>query len=188
MYNIIKEEPYGTIERIKELMDKRGLTQQAFADLIGVNIRSVTRWFSGTPIRKSNLATIAEKMECDVEFLECTQDIAKKNPSGHTVKLSPVSITDRYLPMIQKIMITTTQRFTYNIGFTGESYEIVQGAFIENNVRYHYETLHSTGNGEMFYWVTLSDGSRIKKTETEMKDFVNDIMKFISYKISNLSD
>jgi hypothetical protein len=79
-------------------------------------------------------------------------------------------------------------RTGYTIGFTGESYEIVQGAFIENNVRYHYETLLSTGSGEMFYWVTLSDGRRIKKTEEEMKDFVKDIMKFISYKISNLSD
>lgn len=188
MYNIIKEEPYGTIERIKELMDKKGLTQQAFADLIGVNIRSVTRWFSGTPIRKSNLATIAEKMECDIGFLECSQDLARKNHSGHTVKLSSISVTDRYLPLIQKLTSNTTQHFTYGIGFTGESYEIVEGAFIENNVRYYYETLHSTGDGEMFYWITLSDGSRIKKTEAEMKDFVNDIMKFISYKISNLSD
>lgn len=186
MYSIIKEESYGTIERIKELMDNRGLTQQAFADLIGVNIRSVTRWFSGTPIRKSNLAIIAEKMECDLAFLECTQDYPSIRKTGHRIKLSKLSVTDRYLPVIQKMMSTTTQRFTYNIDFSGEPYDVVQETFVEGNIRYHYETLQSDYNGEMFYWVTFADGMKVRKTEAEMNDFVNDIMKFISYRVASL--
>ena len=60
--HIYKEEAYGTIERIKELMTLQNLTQERFAALVDVSPRSVTRWFSGTPIRKKNLITICDKV------------------------------------------------------------------------------------------------------------------------------
>ncbi len=181
---IYKEEPYGTIERIKEFIEENGLSKEEFADLVGVTARSVSRWFSGTPIRKNNLVAISEKMGCDVEFLQCVQDYPTKN-SRIKIKLSTLSIADRYLPMIQKIMRTTSQHFSYQIGFSGDS-NTIRDTFVEGDIRYHYEALSPNNDGEMYYIFTFSDGKEVKKSEAETNDFVRDIMKFLSYQVINL--
>ena len=182
---IYKEEAYGTIERIKELMTLQNLTQEKFADLVGVSPRSVTRWFSGTPIRKKNLITIAEKLECDIAFLECTQEYPNKEHHT-TIKLSEPPLTDKYLPLIQQLMSTTTHRFS--VAFTPETgmNKTIQGTFIKGTTRYHYETIEPTYTGEIRYIVSLPNGKTIEKSETEMHDFVSEIMKYISYQVSTL--
>lgn len=180
--NIYKTEKYGTLERIAELLENHGITQKDLADKTGISERSISRWKTGTPIRRSNLERIAEVLECDVEFLECTQDTPRKK-TGSKMKLS-VLPTEKYLPKIQELIKTTTQRFEYSIEVSGNPAEMITGSYIEGDTRYYYETLAPTHEGDLVYKISVNGADPVEKTESEMMNFIKSVMKFISFEIS----
>ena len=66
-----------TARRIAGLLIVKDIKRSQFAKLVGVSYKGVNRWLNiknPTPIRKKNLAKIAEIMDCDIEYLECKQD------------------------------------------------------------------------------------------------------------------
>lgn len=183
---IVNSEKFGTIERIREWVSENGLTQQDLADKIEVNLRSVNRWFNnGAIIRRNNLLRIAEVMDCDVEYLECKQGTPRRS-AGSRIRLSDLSIVDRYLPRIQDLMKSTSQRFEYSIGIDGGSAEQITGSFVEGDRRYYYEALESDQSGALYYEIRINDGEPIRKSEEEITDFVKGIMKYISFEIEQL--
>lgn len=184
--NIIKVEKYGTLERIAELREKKKMSQKTLAKESGITERSISRWKDGAIIRRSNLERIAEALDCDVEFLECKQDYPRISESGKRIVLSPVSIIDRYLPKICDLMKNTAQRFEYRIEIDGKSPKMIVGSYIEGDTRYEYETIAPDYSGEIRYVISINGGDPIKKTEKEIEDFINGIMKFISFQVEQM--
>ena len=63
---------YGHVEiRLKELLDKAGMTRNALADAIGSNFEVVNKWYSGAlgKIDADVLARICYVLQCRVEDL-----------------------------------------------------------------------------------------------------------------------
>lgn len=185
---IYKEEHFGTIERLRELMKERDYSIDRLARESGVSNRTIRRWFSGetTAYRSSNLKSIAEVLECDLTYLKCEQNTPRK--CYRKIKLSDLSIVDRYLPKIQDLAKTTTQRFTYTIKTSGTS-EPIFGTFVEGDTRYYYEDITSDNDDTtLVYQVSVNGSDPIKKSEAEMNDFVKGIMKYISFEIEQLKE
>ena len=190
---IYKQEDYGQLERIKELMDntidpdngKKGITQEKLAFLIEVDKSNVNKWFKkGVKIRKSNLIKIADKLNCDVEFLTCEQDYPRKsNPSKF--KLSAPTFTEKYLKKLEELMQTTPSRFSFRIGWDIVGGEVYSGTFVDGQTKYYYEDIEPE-YGKMYYEISINGGEYKKKTPEEMEDFVKSIMKYISYEINQL--
>ena len=189
---IVKEEHFGTLERINEWIQENKLSQDRFAKLIEVNVSTVRRWNNnGMEIRRSNLQRIAEVMDCDIEYLECTQDYPRRSgrSGGSRIKLPALSLVDKYLPKIQDLLATTTQRFTYEIDpeETGD-YTIEEGSFIQGDTRYYYED-HLVGyTGEIFYKISINRSEPIRKSEAEIEAFVKSILKYVSFEIKQLEE
>lgn len=186
---IYKEEHFGTIERLRELIKERDYSVDRLARESGVSNRTIRRWLSGetTTYRSSNLKSIAEVLECDLTYLRCEQNTPRK--CGRKIKLSDLSIVDRYLPKIQDLAKTTTQRFTYTIE-TSDTSEHIFGTFVEGETRYYYEDITSDNNDTtmIYYQVSVNGSDPIKKSEAEMNDFVKGIMKYISFEIEQLKE
>lgn len=185
--NIYKTEHFGTIERIEDLRQEKGYTQEQLAEKASIDVRSIRRWKSGTKIRKSNLSRIAKVLDCDLEYLECTQ--ATPRNGTHTIKLSMLSFTDRYLYKIQSLVQSTNKRFSVGINIGSESgkWKEVSGSFVDGDTRYYYEDVETDESGEISYTISINGGECITKTQAEMDEFVKDIMKFITYKIDQLN-
>ena len=183
--HIYKEETFGTIERLRELMKDRGYTQDRLAKEADIDVRSIRRWFAGSKIRKNNLSRVAEILDCDLAYLECTQDTPKKS-KGTQIRLADLSIVDRYLPKIQELVKTTTQRFTYTIGTDGDTSDVIQGTFIDGAIRYYYEDLICNHDGAIYYEISVNGSDPVKRTPDEMADFVKGIMKYISFEVEQL--
>lgn len=187
---IIKSEKYGTTERIKEWLSQNKKTQEEFAESVGVDPRTVNRWFNGAQIRRNNLKKIADVMECDVEFLQCTQDIPKRKP-GHKIKLSRENDFDniyKYLWRISELMNGTTKQFKINYDFKNKTYDVYEDTFIEGDTRYYYEAISPNYDGDVVYYISINGEKPIEKTEVEIKEFVKRIMKFISFEIEQLKE
>lgn len=184
---IIKSEKYGTNERIKEWLAEKKKTQEKFAEDIGVDPRTVNRWFNGAKIRRNNLEKIADVMECDVDFLKCTQNYPKKCES-HKIKLSNDNKFHKHLWRIRELMNDTNEKITFTINFKSETFETYEGTFIEGDTRYYFEDISPNYDGEIIYNVSINDEDPIEKTEAEIKDFVNRIIKFISFEIEHLKE
>lgn len=182
---IQKVEHFGTPERIKEWIEAEGITREAFAERLGVDDRSIRRWFSGTKIRRNNLIKIAEVMDCDIEYLECKQGTPRRS-SEIRIRLSDLSIVDRYLPKIHDLVKSTSQCFEYSIGAESGSVEQISGSFIEGDCRYYYEDYLPEYTGKLFYKISINGSEPIQKSEEEMTDFVKGIMKYISFEIEQL--
>lgn len=63
---------YGHVDiRLKELLDKAGMTRNALADAIGSNFEVVNKWYSGAlgKIDADVLARICYVLQCRVEDL-----------------------------------------------------------------------------------------------------------------------
>ncbi len=190
--HIYKQENYGQLERIKELMNnyidsngKKGITQEKLAFSIGVDKSNVNKWFNkGVSIRKSNLIKIANILDCDVEFLTCQQNCPRKsNPSK--IKLSELSFTEKYLIKLEELVKSTTSRFSYRVGWEVADGEIYYDTFIDGETKYYYEDI-SSEFGNMYYEISINGSEYKKKTLEEMNDFVKSIMKYISYEINQL--
>lgn len=185
---IVKEEHFGTLERINEWIQENKLSQDRFAKLIEVNVSTVRRWNNnGMEIRRSNLQRIAEVMDCDIEYLECTQDYPRRS-KGSRMKVSHRNFTDKYLHKIQDLLSTTTKRFTYTLDFESEGGSIVEGSFIDGETRYFYEDYEPDYTGEVFYKISINGSEPIRKTEAEVETFVKGIMKYISFEIEQLKE
>lgn len=187
---IYKVEDYGQLERIKELMSekiedgKKGITQEKLADKIEVDKSNVNKWFNkGVSIRKSNLIRIAEYLDCDIEFLTCKQNYPRKSKSSK-IKLK-MSYTDRYLELIKELTKNTSYKFNYTAGFDIVNGEVKNDYFVEDNKKYYYEYIEEE-YGEMYYEVSINGGEYKKKTPTEMQDFANKIVSYISYELTQL--
>lgn len=199
--NIIREEKFGTLERIEQWIIDEGLTQEEFEERTGVTNRTLRRWkkereerikkgiTKGVEISQNSLKKIAQAMQCDIEYLECKQNTPKKI-TAHHMKLSELSIVDRYLPKIQHLVETTSQNFTYSIGATSDSYETIIDSFIDGETRYYYEDIVPNCNSttSIYYQVSVNGADPVKKTEAEMNDFVKGIMKYISFEIEQLKE
>lgn len=183
---ITKSEKYGTIERIKEWLSQNKITQEKFAEEIGVDPRTINRWFNGSQIRRSNLEKIADVMECDVEFLQCTQDQPRKSV-GHKIKLYPDSFHER-LWRIKELMEDSDGKIVFQIKFKSNTYEVYEGTYIRGDTRYYFENVSPNYDGDIVYHVSINGGRPIEKTEEEIKDFVNRIIKFISFELEQLKE
>lgn len=186
---IVKEEHFGTLERINEWIQENKLSQDRFAKLIEVNVSTVRRWNNnGMEIRRSNLQRIAEVMDCDIEYLECNQDYPKR-AGGSKIKLPALSLVDKYLPKIQDLLATTTQRFTYVIDpeETGD-YTIEEGSFIQGDTRYYYEDHLVNYTGEIFYKISINGSEPIRRSEAQVETFIKGILKYISFEIEQLKE
>ena len=190
---ILREEHFGTIERIREWKNESGITWEQFADLVGVSYKGVKRWTNKkapTPIRAKNLAKIADVMDCDVEYLECKQNEPRRS-AGHKITLSGLSRADRYLPKIQRLMAGTNYRFTYKYDLSetqGEAEEI-EGSFIDGDTRYYYRDIErSSSIGSVNYMISVNGSEAVLISEDEMESFVNGVMKYISKEITNLEE
>lgn len=190
---ILREEHFGTIERIREWKNESGITWEQFADLVGVSYKGVKRWTNKkapTPIRAKNLAKIADVMNCDVEYLECKQNEPRRS-TGHKITLSSLSRADRYLPKIQRLMAGTTYRFTYKYDLretTGEVQEI-EGSFVDGETRYYYRDIERSSElRSINYLISVNGSEPVRISEDEMESFVNGVMKYISKEITNLEE
>ena len=190
---ILREEHFGTIERIREWKNESGITWEQFADLVGVSYKGVKRWTNKkapTPIRSKNLAKIAGVMNCDVEYLECKQNEPRRS-TGHKITLSSLSRADRYLPKIQRLMAGTTYRFTYKYDLretTGEVQEI-EGSFVDGETRYYYRDIERSSElRSINYLISVNGSEPVRISEDEMESFVNGVMKYISKEITNLEE
>lgn len=190
---ILREEYFGTIERIREWKNESGITWEQFADLVGVSYKGVKRWTNKkapTPIRAKNLAKIADVMNCDIEYLECKQNEPRRS-AGHKITLSGLSRADRYLPKIQRLMAGTNYRFTYKYDLretTGEVQEI-EGSFIDGDTRYYYRDIERSSElRNINYLISVNGSEPVRISEDEMESFVNGVMKYISKEITNLEE
>lgn len=58
------------MNRIKELRKQCGLSQKAFADIVGVNVRTIQKWESGeTAIKAVKTASLADYFEVSEGYL-----------------------------------------------------------------------------------------------------------------------
>ena len=190
---ILREEHFGTIERIREWKNESGITWEQFAALVGVSYKGVKRWTNKkapTPIRAKNLAKIADVMNCDVEYLECKQNEPRRS-TGHKITLSGLSRADRYLPKIQRLMAGTNYRFTYKYDLSetqGEAEEI-DGSFIDGETRYYYRDIERSSElRSINYLISVNGSEPVRISEDEMESFVNGVMKYISKEITNLEE
>lgn len=188
---IIREEHFGTIERIREWKNETGITWEQFADLVGVSYKGVKRWTNKkapTPIRSKNLAKIAEVMDCDVEYLECKQNFPKR--SAGKIPLIPLSSVDRYLPKIRALMSSTASRFDYKYDpmLTGQGEEI-EGSFIEGETRCYYtDTVFNNEVSDLYYLVSVNGSEPIRVSEARIEAFVRRIMRMVSREIEDLKE
>lgn len=182
---IFREEHFGTIERIQELMQDKGYTQERLALETDINVRSIRRWKTGTKIRKSNLERIAFALNCDVEYLECTQNYPRKE--NQKIKLSVPSFTDRYLYKIQTLLESTNKHFIVRPVFDPVRYKVITDTFIDGETRYYYETTEAEEYRPLTYSISINGGEYFIKSKEEMDDFVKGIMKFISYQVDLLN-
>ncbi len=190
---IVREEHFGTIERIREWKNESGITWEQFADLVGVSYKGVKRWTNKkapTPIRSKNLAKIAGVMNCDVEYLECKQNEPRRS-AGHKIRLSSLSLADRYLPKIQALMEGTNYRFTYKYDLSetqGEAEEI-EGSFIDGETKYYYRDIErSSSIGSVNYMISVNGSEEVRISEDEMEIFVKGVLKYISKEITDLEE
>lgn len=186
MLLIIKSEKYGTNGRIKEWLSANKKTQEKFAEDIGVDPRTINRWFNGAKIRLSNLKKIAEIMGCDIEFLQCTQNQPKKTTS-HKVKLSQNDY-QKHLWRLCEFANNINKKITFTINFKSETFETYEGTFIEGDTRYYFEDISPNYDGDIIYNVSINGGDPIEKTEAELKDFVTRIINYISFEIDHLKE
>lgn len=187
---ILREEHFGTTDRIREWKTENGVTWEQFADLVGVSYKGVRRWLNKktpTPIRKKNLAKIAEVMDCDIEYLECKQSTPRKSSK---ISLVPISTLDRYLPKIQALMEMTDTSFTYKYDpeLIVHGNEI-EGFFIEGETKYYYlDYVFDNEISEIFYQVCINGSGPVRISEQRMKLFVVSILRKIAKEIENLEE
>ena len=190
--NIYKEEYFGTAERIREWKTEREITWDNFAEQVGVSYKTVKRWFnkkSPAPIKKKYFEQIAEIMDCDIEYLECKQNYPRRS-SNHKIKLSPVSLVDKYLPKVRDLMSTTKQRFNYEYDpeFTDHGEEI-DGYFIEGEYKYYYtDYVFDNELTEMFYRVSVNGSEPVRLSEATLEAFVKRVMRTISKEVEDLKE
>ena len=183
--------PYGQIERIQELMTikidengKQGITQEKLASAIGVDKSNVNKWFKkGVKIRTKNLSKIAEYLNCDLEFLTCKQPYPRKTTTQ--IKI-PINKTDIYLHKLKDLMSTTNNSFDINYNISSNTYDVYKGYIVENDIKYPYECISQNYDGEESYTFTTNKGDNIVLTVQETQDFVNDILKYISYRLESI--
>jgi transcriptional regulator with XRE-family HTH domain len=185
-------EPFGTVERIREWKDQSGMTWEQFAEAVGVSYKGVRRWLdknNPTLIRKKNLERIAEVMDCDIEYLECKQN-APRRSNGHRIKLSELSMIERYLPRIQALLETTTARFTYKLDPEELAHgEEIEDSFIDGDTKYHYtDYVFDKEVSEIFYQVSINGAEPVRVSEQRLETIVRSIMKRISKEIKFLEE
>lgn len=150
-----------------------------------LTIRSLSRWISGeVKPTKQNLARTADVLNCDIEFLTCEQDYPRKSNSTK-IKLSDLSLTEKYLRKLEELMKTTTSCFSFRIGWDIVGGEVYSDTFVDGQTKYYYEDIKSE-YGKMYYEISVNGGEYKKKTPEEMDDFVKSIMKYISYEINQI--
>ena len=186
---IIDTEPFGTVERIRDWKDQSGMTWEQFAEAVDVSYTGVRRWLNKnnpTPIRKKNLERIAEVMDCDIEYLECKQSWPRRS-SGHRIKLSELSMVERYLPGIRALLETTTARFTYKLELShGKK---IEDSFIDGETKYHYIDYDFDKEvSEIFYQVSINGAEPVRVSEQRLETMVKSIMKKISKEIKFLEE
>lgn len=190
--NIYKEEYFGTAERIREWKTEREITWDNFAEQVGVSYKTVKRWFnkkSPAPIKKKYFEQIAEIMDCDIEYLECKQNYPRRS-SNHKIKLSPVSLVDKYLPKVRDLMSTTKQRFNYEYDpeFTDHG-EKIDGYFIDGEYKYYYEDyVFDNEVSEIFYRVSVNGSEPVRLSEATLEAFVKRVMRTISKEVEDLKE
>lgn len=180
--------PFGTVDRIREWKEEQkklnGMTWEQFAEAIGVSYKGVKRWLNKknpTPIRRKNLERIAEIMDCDIEYLECKQNVPRKSKKA----LEPLSTVARYLPVIQSLMESSGTRFTYEYDpefNEGETDYYIGGESNYPQMRFALDLDFS----EMFYQVRVNNSEPVRISEKKMEIFVNSVIKKISKEIVNL--
>lgn len=57
------------ITRLKKLRDDRGLSMTAFGAAVGINIRTIYRWFTECAPKPSSLIKIADFFDCSIDYL-----------------------------------------------------------------------------------------------------------------------
>lgn len=79
--------------RIKKLREKLGLSQQEFADIIGIHLQSISRWERGTIVPSVEaIATIAEEFGADPLWLLMGEGSMFKN-ARYTEDLKTIKVT-----------------------------------------------------------------------------------------------
>lgn len=195
---IYKEEHFGTGERILELRTKKGLTQDELAGMVDtpmldperpLSSKTIRRWEKGVSSPKRRINKLAEALDCDVEYLECKQNTPRRS-SGHKIKLSKLSMVERYLPKIQALLETTTARFTYKLDpeelVHGEE---IEGSFIDGDTKYHYtDYVFDKEVLEIYYQVSINGAEPVRVSEQRLETIVRSIMKRISKEIKFLEE
>ncbi len=190
--NIYKEEYFGTAERIRDWKTERKITWDNFAKQVDVSYKTVKRWFnkkSPAPIKKKYFEQIAEIMECDIEYLECKQNYPRRS-MDHKIKLSPVSLVDKYLPKIRDLMSTTKQRFNYEYDPELIDHgEEIDGYFIDGEYKYYYtDYVFDNEVSEIFYRVSVNGSEPIRLSEATLEAFVKRVMRTISKEVEDLKE
>lgn len=189
--HIIKSVPYGQMERIKELMKnkidpktKKCITQEKLASAIGVDKSNVNKWFKqGVKIRKNNLLKIAEYLNCDLEFLTCEQDIPRKS-KGSKIKLAS-NKTELCLYTLKQFLTYKKHSFDYNFYAESDTYDVYEGYYVEDNVKYIYEAISENYDGEHGYIFNFNN-ENIKVSSEKATKFIDDIESYIAFKIIEL--
>lgn len=195
---IYKEEHFGTGERILELRTRKGLTQDELAGMVDtpmldperpLSSKTIRRWEKGISSPKRRIEKLAEVLDCDVEYLECKQNVPRRS-SGHKIKLSKLSMIERYLPKIRAILETTTARFTYTLDpVEAGHFEEVEDWFIDGDTKYHYtDYVFDKEVLEIYYQVSINGAEPVRVSEQRLETMVKSIMKKISKEIKFLEE
>lgn len=93
----------ATAERIKELRNARGWTQQQLAERVGVTKQSVSIWENGKQaISRESLETLCDVFNVQMDYILCKQDITMRFLSSEELHIVDAY---RHLSYDQQTMI-----------------------------------------------------------------------------------
>ena len=174
---IYKIEPFGTPERIQELMNDKGYTQETLAEKINVDARSVRRWINEGVKPKKNLVDLAIALDCDPDYLLCNQDIPKIDPSKNKKRIK-LSKTPNYaiLADIIKDLFRDTE-YSFSCGINSGSKPIDEKEIVIVSGESKYYGYELVLDYEFYHYIKFNDQNEIKLTEAQLEGFIMRLMK-----------
>lgn len=191
--NITKVEYFGTGKRIKERIEIKFNTQEAFLKKFNENPdyslsqRNLTRWISEeTNPSKKNLLRTAELLNCDIEYLKCEQDTPRKS-KGEKIRFSATyNKLQIDLNHIEKLLSTTANEFQWTLEYERDGVEIYEGDFISGDYKYYYVYTQDQYTDEYYYEVKIENDDWLRVSEENLKELVDRIQRYILFEIKQL--
>lgn len=178
--------PYDTHDRLRELLNKKGITQEKLAHDLDVSVITVSKWFNGGVIRAKNLIKLSQYFNCDLEFLTCKQGAPNKTHKNK-IELTRDLLLEE-VEAVQKLLSDTKHAFTIHPNFeTGEYIEVTDYE-IKGKYKYKNVYLQPVYADELTYCIITKTKKEILLNPNELKAFLDSIKKYIAFQINDLVD